>query len=280
MPGVQATGGGITVSTMSYGLLFDIDGVMVTSWQALPGAADAVAELARREIPRMFLTNTTSRSRAEIAAALGEAGFDVGPKEILTAAKLTAEYLAAQHPGKKVWVLNQGPIADDMTRVDLVDDPRQADLIVLGGAGAVFTHEALSTVFERMVTGTPVVAMHRSMTWSTSRGLSIDTGVYLEGLEKATGRKIKAVGKPSPRGFRIACDLMDLDPAQVVMVGDDMHNDVLGAQAAALTGVLVRTGKFREDALRQLQRDEFGPVPDHILDSLADLPALLTELYG
>ena len=38
MPGVQATGGGITVSTMSYGLLFDIDGVMVTSWQALPGA--------------------------------------------------------------------------------------------------------------------------------------------------------------------------------------------------------------------------------------------------
>ena len=48
MPGVQATGGGITVSTMSYGLLFDIDGVMVTSWQALPGAADAVAELARR----------------------------------------------------------------------------------------------------------------------------------------------------------------------------------------------------------------------------------------
>ena len=34
MPGVQATGGGITVSTMSYGLLFDIDGVMVTSWQS------------------------------------------------------------------------------------------------------------------------------------------------------------------------------------------------------------------------------------------------------
>ena len=77
-----------------------------------------------------------------------------------------------------MWVLNQGPIADDMTCVDLVDDPRQADLIVLGGAGAVFTHEALSAVFERMVTGTPVVAMHRSMTWSTSRGLSIDTGVY------------------------------------------------------------------------------------------------------
>ncbi|GAB07910.1 HAD-IIA family hydrolase [Gordonia amarae] len=272
---------------MSYGLLLDIDGVMVTSWQALPGAADAVAELARRGIPRMFLTNTTSRSRAEIAAALGDAGFDVRSDEILTAAKLTAEYLGTHHPGKKVWVLNQGPIAEDMARVNLVDDPRQAEVIVLGGAGPVFTHEALSTVFDRMMGGSgtggvtagiPVVAMHRSMTWSTSKGLAIDTGMYLEGLEKASGRKIKAVGKPSPLGFRTACELMDLDPAQVVMVGDDMHNDVLGAQAAALTGVLVRTGKFREDALRQLQRDEFGPVPDHIIDSLADLPDLFTKL--
>lgn len=264
---------------MSYGLLLDIDGVMVTSWQALPGAADAVAELARRGIPRMFLTNTTSRSRAEIAAALGDAGFDVRSEEILTAAKLTAEYLGTHHPGKRVWVLNQGPIAEDMAEVNLVDDPRQAEVIVLGGAGPVFTHEALSTVFDRMISGVPVVAMHRSMTWSTSKGLSIDTGMYLEGLEKASGRKIKAIGKPSPLGFRTACDLMDLDPAQVVMVGDDMHNDILGAQAAALTGVLVRTGKFREDALRQLQRDEFGPVPDHIIDSLADLPDLLTKLF-
>ena len=264
---------------MSYGLLLDIDGVMVTSWQALPGAADAVAELARRAIPRMFLTNTTSRSRAEIAEALADCGFDVAPREILTAAKPTADYLGSHYPGKTVWVLNQGPIGEDMTQVNLVDDPARAEVIVLGGAGAVFTHEALSTVFERMVSGIPVVAMHRSMTWSTARGLAIDTGVYLEGLEKASGRRIKAIGKPSPVGFRTASELMDLDPAQVVMVGDDMHNDILGAQAAALVGVLVRTGKFREDALRQLQRDEFGPVPDHIIDSLADLPDLLTRLY-
>ena len=122
--------------------------------------------------------------------------------------------------------------------------------------------------------------MHRSMIWSTARGLSIDTGVYLEGLEKASGRKIRAIGKPSPLGFRAAVELMNLEPTQVVMVGDDMHNDVLGAQAAALIGVLVRTGKFREDALRALQRDEFGPVPDHIIDSLADLPALIEKLDG
>ncbi|GAA3703550.1 HAD-IIA family hydrolase [Gordonia hankookensis] len=263
---------------MTLGLLLDIDGVMVTSWKALPGAVEAAAELTEQGYPRMFLTNTTSRSRGEIAQALNDCGFDVAADEILTAAKLTAEYLTANHPGKRAWVLNEGPIAEDMTGVELIDEPSRAQVVVLGGAGPVFDHRALSQVLELLVAGVPVVAMHRSMTWSTADGLSIDTGVYLEGLEKAAGRKIKAIGKPSPLGFRAAVELMQLEPTQVVMVGDDMHNDVLGAQAAALIGVLVRTGKFREDALRALQRDEFGPVPDHIVDSIADLPALMQKL--
>ncbi len=264
---------------MTFGLLLDIDGVMVTSWKALPGAVDAVNTLADRAIPRMFLTNTTSRSRGEIAELLAGCGFRIDADEIMTAAALTAEFLGKNYPGKKVWVINEGPIAEDMTGVDLVDEPSSAEVVVLGGAGPVFTHDALSKVLELMVSGVPVVAMHRSMTWSTDRGLSIDTGVYLEGLEKAAGRKIKAIGKPSPLGFRAAVDIMGLEPTQVVMVGDDMHNDVLGAQAAALIGVLVRTGKFREEALRALQRDEFGPVPDYVIDSVADLPELLDKMF-
>ncbi|WP_238421790.1 HAD-IIA family hydrolase [Gordonia sp. 'Campus'] len=265
---------------MALGLLFDIDGVMVTSWKALPGAVEAITELADRGIPRMFLTNTTSRSRGDIAKALEECGFEVDPDEILSAAKLTAEFVASTYPGKRVWVLNEGPIAEDMTGVELTDDPSTADVVVLGGAGEVFTHSTLSTVLQMLLDGVPVIAMHRSMTWSTERGLCIDTGVYLEGLEKASGTKIKAVGKPSPVGFRAATDILGLEPTQVVMVGDDMHNDVLGAQAAALVGVLVRTGKFREEALRALQRDEFGPYPDHVIDSVADLPELIDKLAG
>lgn len=265
---------------MALGLLLDIDGVMVTSWRALPGAVEAIAELADQGIPRMFLTNTTSRSRGEIAEALNDCGFEVKSDEILSAAKLTAEHVAATYPGKRVWVLNQGPIAEDMTGVELTDDPASAEVVVLGGAGSVFTHTALSKVLEMLLDGIPVIAMHRSMTWSTSAGLSIDTGVYLEGLEKASGAKIKAIGKPSPVGFRAATEILGLEPTQVVMVGDDMHNDVLGAQAAALIGVLVRTGKFREEALHALQRDEFGPYPDHIIDSVADLPELINKLSG
>jgi phosphoglycolate phosphatase-like HAD superfamily hydrolase len=58
-----------------------------------------------------------------------------------------------------------------------------------------------------------------------------------------------------------------LEASEAAMVGDDLHNDVLAAQAVGLTGVQVRTGKFAEDQLGT-------GTPDHIIDSFADLPAL------
>jgi ribonucleotide monophosphatase NagD (HAD superfamily) len=59
------------------------------------------------------------------------------------------------------------------------------------------------------------------------------------------------------------------------MVGDDLNNDVLAAQVVGMTGVLVRTGKFRQDTLDRWATDEFAMQPNHVIDSVADLPRLL-----
>lgn len=262
---------------MAEGLLLDIDGVIVTSWKPLPGAVEALEAISDSGIPRMFLTNTSSRSRGQIADTLNEVGFTVRADEILTAAVLTAEYLRSRHAGKRVVVLNEGPVTEDMDGVDLVDDDPQ--VLVFGGAGPSFTHEVLSRALAWMLDGVPAISMHRSLTWATAGGPKIDTGVYLEGLQKATGKKIPAIGKPSPLGFRSAVEMLGVgDPSGVVMVGDDMYSDVLGAQKTAMTGVLVRTGKFVPEQLEALHKDEFGQVPDHVIDSIADLPDLLKKL--
>lgn len=59
------------------------------------------------------------------------------------------------------------------------------------------------------------------------------------------------------------------------MVGDDLCNDVLAAQAVGMTGVLVRSGKFRHETLDRWAADQSVAQPDHVLDSVADLPVLL-----
>jgi ribonucleotide monophosphatase NagD (HAD superfamily) len=57
------------------------------------------------------------------------------------------------------------------------------------------------------------------------------------------------------------------------MVGDDIESDVLGAQRHGLTGVLVKTGKYLPGPHRAARGS-----PDYVLDSFADLPALLEPL--
>jgi ribonucleotide monophosphatase NagD (HAD superfamily) len=86
---------------------------------------------------------------------------------------------------------------------------------------------------------------------------------------------VTAVGKPAPAGFLAAAARLGVDPDEMYMVGDDLNNDVLPAQVVGMTGVLVRTGKFRRDTLERWAADEFAMQPNHVIDSVADLPALL-----
>jgi HAD superfamily hydrolase (TIGR01450 family) len=265
------------------GVLFDIDGVLVTSWEPIDGAAQTLQVLADNQIACSYLTNTTTRTRVQIAELLSEAGMDVAADEVITAAVLTAEYVRSQYPHSRCFLVNNGQIAEDMPGIDVDYSsefgadvvPDTPDVILLGGAGPEYSHLTLSRVYDWMAQGVPVVAMHRSTAWNTTEGLRIDTGMYLIGMEETSGRQATAVGKPAPAGFLAAASRLGVDADEMYMVGDDLNNDVLAAQVVGMTGVLVRTGKFRQDTLDRWAADEFAMQPNHVIDSVADLPELL-----
>jgi len=77
-------------------------------------------------------------------------------------------------------------------------------------------------------------------------------------------------GKPAAGAFRAGLASLGLPAGQVAMVGDDVENDVLAAQALGITGVLVRTGKFSEERLARASH-----APDLVVDSIRDVPGLL-----
>ncbi len=264
------------------GVLFDIDGVLVTSWQPIAGAAQTLRVLADNQIARTYLTNTTTKTRVQIAELLTDAGMAVTSDEVVTAAVLTADYVRHRYPDAKCFLVNSGEIAEDMPGIDIVyahdvtgSNPDTPDVVLLGGAGSEYDHVTLSRVYDWMAQGVPVVAMHRSTAWNTAEGLRVDTGMYLIGMEQTSGRTATAVGKPAPEGFLAAAGRLGAEPEEMYVVGDDLNNDVLAGQVVGMTGVLVRTGKFRQDTLNRWAADEFAMQPNHVIDSVADLPELL-----
>jgi hypothetical protein len=117
-------------------VLIDIDGVLTVSWQPLEGAVTALQRLRAEALPLALVTNTTSRTRASIAAVLADAGFPVTAADILTAPVIAAAYLARHYPGARCLLLNDGDIGEDLAGVTLAgeDDPA-VDVVLTGGAG-------------------------------------------------------------------------------------------------------------------------------------------------
>ncbi|MGX1273597.1 HAD-IIA family hydrolase [Streptomyces phaeoluteigriseus] len=255
-------------------VLIDIDGVLTVSWKPLPGAVEALRAVREAGLGVVLVTNTTSRTRASIAKALADAGFPVAAEDVLTAPAATAAHLAERCPGARCALLNSGAVAEDLASAGSVTwvglDAEDVDVVVLGGAGPEFGYEALDRVFGHLRRGARLVAMHRNAYWRTDAGLQLDAGAFVAGLEAAARVEAEVTGKPSPAFFAAALGHLGVDAREAVMVGDDVESDVLAAQRAGITGVLVRTGKFLPETLQAADG-----TPDHVVDSFADLPALL-----
>jgi HAD superfamily hydrolase (TIGR01458 family) len=253
-------------------VLLDIDGVLTVSWRPVPGAVEAVRRLRDAGFALALVTNTTSRTRAWMAATLSDAGFGVTAGDIFTAPAITAAYLAKNYPGARCVLLNSGDITADLAGVTIIADDAAAapDVVILGGAGPQFSYPALNRVFGYLLGGARLVAMGRNLYWRTDQGLQLDAGAFLPGLEQASGVRAEVTGKPAAAFFATALDALGAGPSAALMVGDDIEADTLAAQRAGLTGVLVRTGKYQRETLERA-----SGRPDHVIGSIADLPDLL-----
>lgn len=254
------------------GVLLDIDGVLAVSWNLLPGAVEAVTWLRSEDVPFRLLTNTTELTRRELGRRLRTAGLDVDPEEIVTAPLVTAAYLRRAHAGAGCYVLAAVDLSEDLEGIRTVEE--DADVVVVGGATDPFTADQAGRALRMVADGAALVAMHRSISWMTDRGAMLDAGVMLvAGLEEATGGRAVVCGKPSGECFLRAAEMLGTGVGRTAVVGDDVANDVLAGQAVGMTGVLVRTGKFRPSDLAGA-----GGKPDHVIGSVAELPDLLGRL--
>ncbi|MCB9466029.1 MAG: HAD-IIA family hydrolase [Candidatus Eisenbacteria bacterium] len=258
------------------GLLLDLDGTVFVGDALLPGAADAIAELDEAGIPMLFATNMTRRPRRILLEKLTRMGLTLPAERVYTAPIAAASWLASRGI-RRILACVARDTCEDLAGFDLVDprlpmDPGvSCQAVLVGDLGDEWSYAILNAAFRQLMGGAELVAVQRNLYWRAADGLSLDAGPFILGLEAAARVQATLVGKPSPTYFERAAELIGLTVPEIAMVGDDIQSDVLGAQQAGATGILVRTGKFHpEDVAR-------SEPPNHILDSVADLPAWFRE---
>ena len=90
--------------------------------------------------------------------------------------------------------------------------------------------------------------------------------------ERRMLKKAKIVGKPNKEFFNSALNDMGFGPKEVVMFGDDLINDISGAQELDIPGILVKTGKYHKGML-----ESSSIIPNGFLESIADLPKIISN---
>jgi HAD superfamily hydrolase (TIGR01458 family) len=253
-------------------ILLDVDGVLHVSGEPIPGAAEAVNALRRDGHRFRFVTNNTTRSRSQLVEELRSYGIELEDEELQTTSAAAVRVLK----GKRVLALTMHAIVGDLAGIELVGE--DAEAVLLGGVdetpetNLVFSFMNLARAFHELQAGAELYCLHRNPWWQTRHGPLLDAGVFVAGLEYAAGVEAIVVGKPSTAYFDAALESLDADAALTWMVGDDIESDIAGAQACGIKTVLVRTGKFRPDAV-----EASGVQPDGIVSSVAQLPQWLEE---
>ncbi|HEX5538604.1 MAG TPA: TIGR01458 family HAD-type hydrolase, partial [Methylophilaceae bacterium] len=232
---------------------------------------EIVAKL-REQFTCRFITNTSTLSLDSLQRKINSLGFDIAPEEIISAPQAALRYLELQ-PDPTCRLL----LAEDVKRdfATLPQSDTAPRFIVVGDIGDAWSYALLNEVFDNLMNGARLIAVHKNRFWQTEHGLQLDIGAFIHGLEYASGSEAVIIGKPSPAFFQVALDDMGLNKEDVLMIGDDIDSDIGGAQQVGLRAALVRTGKYRAAyaAASTIK-------PDFVIASIADLPALLASMAG
>ncbi|MBV8257689.1 MAG: TIGR01458 family HAD-type hydrolase [Actinobacteria bacterium] len=253
-------------------ILLDVDGVLHVSGEPIAGAAAAVSRLRENGHRLRFVTNSTIRSKAQLAEQLRGIGIEVEESEVQT----TADAAVAALRGRRVLALVMHALVGDLDGLELVGD--SVDAVLLGGAdetpetNLVFSYMNLARAFSEIEMGAELYCLHRNKWWQTALGPMLDSGAFVAGLEFATDTEATVLGKPSAAYFEAALEAVDAEPELTWMVGDDLESDIVGAHGMGMRTVLVRTGKFRPDEVEASR-----VKPDGIVSSIAHLPEWLEE---
>lgn len=221
-------------------VLIDLSGTLHIENQVVTGAVEALNKLRKANVIIKFVTNTTKECKRFLHERLTNLGFQIDRDEIHSSLA-AARSLIVERKLKPLLLISPEAMEDFE---DLVCKDQKPDAVMIGLAPSEFHYERLNEAFRCLLNGAHLIAIHAGKYYKKEDGLALGPGCFVKGLEYSAKCKAELVGKPNPMFFKSA--LGDIKPEDAVMIGDDVIDDIQGAIAVGMRGILVKTGKYRE----------------------------------
>ncbi len=231
--------------------VFDAFGVLNTGPSVIPGALDRLARLQTNNKTILVLSNAATASHPALAAKYQRMGFDLNEETVISSRWLLEQHLR-QTPNSGTW----GVIAPEQSQPETLPLPSDLmrpiradveDATLEQMDGFIFlSSEGWNETLQGRLTDSltrrprPVKVANPDLVAPRGDLLTLEPGYFSHLAATATGASLEFFGKPFATAFEAAlARLPGIAPARVLMVGDTLHTDILGGQAAGMSTLLV-----------------------------------------
>ncbi|KAG5224795.1 4-nitrophenylphosphatase [Salix suchowensis] len=235
-------------------------GVLHDGKQPYPGAISTLQKLATTGAKMVIISNSSRRASTTMEK-MESLGFDTSLfLGAITSGELTHQYLQRRDDdwfaalGKScihVTWKGRGAISLEGLGLQVVDKVEEAEFVLAHGTEALglssgtscpMTLEELEKVLERCAAKQiPMVVANPDFVTVEARELRVMPGTLAAKYEKLGG-EVKWMGKPDKIIYKSAMELAGVDAFDSIAVGDSLHHDIKGANAAGIRSVFITGG--------------------------------------
>lgn len=255
-------------------IVLDLDGTLYRGQRLFDCTLPFLATLRAAHIGYTFLTNNTSRSKADYVAKLAAFGIAAEPTDIYTPADSVLAHLAEAYPKhQRIAVLGTPSLCAQFAQAGYQVTWENPQLVIVG-FDTTLTYERLCQACYWIAQGLPFIATHPDLICPTDEPtVLVDCGSICACITAATGRRPLILGKPDPSILISLSHRLGFVPRQLAMVGDRIYTDILMAQRAGSISVLVLSGEATADDAASLDTPA-----DLVVADVGELGRLLQSL--
>ncbi|WP_337873221.1 HAD hydrolase-like protein [Ignavibacterium sp.] len=246
-------------------LLIDFDGVIKIGKELASDAKSFFDFIDSNHIPACILSNSTLRTAEMMRDFLSQKGLEL-KIPAFTAFDVTLEYV--KHNYQRVKVYCRDYLLHYFNGLISYENPQA---VVIGDIGDKWNFETMNQIFNYVIKGADIVAMHKNKFWMPEGKPILDTGAFITAIEYASDKKAIIIGKPSPLYFKTALEQIGFSSSEeFFMISDDIENDVLAAQKIGGKGILMLAGKSSKEDIKDGK-------PDYVCKSLTEVIKIISD---
>ncbi len=257
------------------GIVLDMDGVLWKESQPLADLPLVFGMIKNFGWDVLGMTNNSTRTSAHYLSKLKSFGVDLEPWQVINSSETTAYYLKERYPqGGEVYMVGEHGLLSALKNAGFfpLEDEEGEPLAVVVGMDRELTYPKIERAARYIREGIPFIGTNPDKTYPTPDGLAPGAGVVLAAIEAASGKSPLIMGKPNKRMYQAALERFGCSPEEVLVVGDRLETDILGAYRAGCHSALVLSGVSSREALK-----DWTPAPDVVAE---DVRALLESFQN